>query len=75
METTWSLSPPTQKSRYSLIHTQIWNLQKGTLAYSLYGHSGDIKTSAFSSQGDFFATGGIDGTLLIWKSGFSKEKG
>ncbi len=36
----------------------------------MYGHSGEIKTSAFSSKGDFFATGGADGTLLIWKSGF-----
>lgn len=41
----------------------------------MYGHTGEIKTSAFSSQGDFFATGGADGALLVWKSGFSQEKG
>ena len=55
--------------------SQIWNLVKGTLAYSMFGHSGEIKTSAFSNQGDFFATGGVDGALLIWKNGFSDEKG
>jgi WD40 repeat protein len=54
---------------------QIWNLIKGTLAYSMYGHSGEIKTSAISAKGDFFATGGADGSLLIWKSGFSNGKG
>ena len=41
----------------------------------MFGHSGEIKTSAFSNKGDFFATGGADGTLLIWKSGFSQDKG
>ena len=34
-----------------------------------------INTSAFSTKGDFFASGGVDGTLLIWKSGFSQQKG
>lgn len=41
----------------------------------MYGHSGVINASAFSSKGDFFATGGVDGTLLLWKSGFTQEKG
>lgn len=54
---------------------KIWNLKKGTLAYSMYGHTGDIKTASFSAKGDFFGTGGADGTLLIWKSGFGEEKG
>jgi WD40 repeat protein len=41
----------------------------------MYGHSGEIRTSAFSNKGDFFATGGVDGALLVWKNGFSQEKG
>ena len=30
---------------------------------------------SFSKKGDFFATGGSDCNLLIWKSVFSVEKG
>ena len=41
----------------------------------MFGHSGEIKTTAFSTEGDFFATGGVDGSLLIWKSGFTKSTG
>jgi centriolar protein POC1 len=50
---------------------KVWNLRKGILAYSMYGHSGVINTSTFSNKGDYFASGGVDGTLLVWKSGFS----
>jgi len=50
---------------------QIWDILKGTLAYTMYGHNGEIKTCAFSKKGDFFATGGTDCNLLIWKSSFS----
>ena len=41
----------------------------------MFGHSGEIKTCSFSSKGDYFATGGVDGCLLIWKSAFSELKG
>lgn len=41
----------------------------------MYGHNGEIKACSFSKKGDFFATGGTDSNLLIWKSAFSPEKG
>lgn len=41
----------------------------------MYGHNGSINTCAFSKKGDFFATGGADCNLLIWKSSFSEQKG
>jgi len=48
---------------------------KGSLAYTMYGHNGEIKASAFSKKGDFFATGGSDCNVLVWKSAFCDEKG
>lgn len=54
---------------------KVWDILKGTLAYTMYGHNGEIKACAFSKKGDFFATGGSDCNLLIWKSAFSPEKG
>ena len=54
---------------------QIWDLAKGTLAYSMYGHNSQINACAISQKGDFFATGGKDCNLLIWKSDFCSEKG
>lgn len=54
---------------------KVWDLIKGTLAYSMYGHNGAINACVFSKKGDFFATGGMDTNLLLWKSAFSQEKG
>lgn len=54
---------------------KVWDIVKGTLAYTMYGHNGEIKACAFSNKGDFFATGGSDCNLLIWKSAFSEDKG
>ena len=54
---------------------QIWDIVKGTLAYSMYGHNGDIRACSFSQKGDFFATGGVDTNLLIWNSAFGEKKG
>ena len=41
----------------------------------MYGHNGDIRACAFSNKGDFFATGGVDTNLLVWKSAFGEGKG
>ncbi len=50
---------------------QVWDLIKGTLNYSMYGHKGLINFCTFSKKGDYFATGGSDRSLCIWKSMFS----
>jgi centriolar protein POC1 len=50
---------------------KIWDLRRGRAAYSLYGHSGAVKSCVFSFAGDYLATGGDDKNLLIWKSNFS----
>ncbi len=54
---------------------KVWDLRKGTLAYTMFGHNGAVNAVSFSPQGDFFATGGGDCQLLIWKSSFAKPRG
>jgi centriolar protein POC1 len=49
---------------------QIWDLREGHLFYTLKGHEGPIKSVRFSPKGDFFASGGSDGQLLLWKTNF-----
>ena len=41
----------------------------------MYGHNNEVNTVVFSKKGDYFATGGADNNILIWKSAFSKLKG
>ena len=38
--------------------------------YTLKGHTDGVKTVAFSSDGNFFASGSADRQLLVWKSNF-----
>lgn len=37
------------------------------------GHVGDVTSITFSQDGDFFASGGIDRQILMWKSNFCKD--
>ena len=48
-------------------------MRKGKLAYTLYGHNGSTSACAFSSYGDYFATGSDDTNILLWKSNFSNS--
>lgn len=49
---------------------KIWDLRKGKLAYTLYGHNGATASCAFSNYGDYFASGGNDCNILLWKTNF-----
>ncbi|KAJ3055835.1 POC1 centriolar protein A [Rhizophlyctis rosea] len=52
---------------------KIWDLKEGHLFYTLHGHKQGPTTSAvFSPQGDFFATGGSDAQVMVWKSNFDE---
>ena len=53
---------------------KIWDLRKGKALYSLYSHSGSVNSVDFSFAGDYFATGGDDKNLLLWKSNFFESK-
>lgn len=37
------------------------------------GHVGNVTSITFSQDGDFFASGGIDRQILMWKSNFCKD--
>ncbi len=50
-------------------------MKKGLLAYTMYGHTGEISSVAFTKKGDYFATGGTDSNIFIWKSAFCKPYG
>jgi len=43
--------------------------------YTLYGHDGASTAATFSTYGDFFATGGKDTVVQLWKSNFDIDWG
>jgi centriolar protein POC1 len=51
-------------------------LRHGKLAYTLFGHEGASTACTFSYHGDYFATGGSDSLVMLWKSNFlDSQKG
>ena len=46
---------------------KIWDLREGRLLFSLQSHTGPVRSAAFSDDGNFFASGGADQMLMIWK--------
>ena len=53
---------------------KIWEINKGVLQYTLYGHNGSTNTCAFSKYGDYFATGGSDSLAMIWKTNLEAQQ-
>ena len=47
---------------------KIWDLRQGHILYTLYGHEGASSAASFSPSGDYFATGGADSVVMVWKS-------
>jgi centriolar protein POC1 len=47
---------------------KIWDLRRGCILYTLYGHEGATTAASFSPHGDHFLTGGADSVVLCWKS-------
>lgn len=55
---------------------KIWDVKEGHLFYTLHGHkNGPTTTAVFSPSGDFFATGGSDSQVMVWKSNFDTGRG
>ncbi|KAJ3113831.1 POC1 centriolar protein A [Phlyctochytrium bullatum] len=52
---------------------KIWDLKEGHLFYTLHGHRlGPTTAAVFSPEGDFFATGGSDSNILVWRCNFDR---
>ncbi|KAI8906339.1 WD40-repeat-containing domain protein [Gorgonomyces haynaldii] len=50
---------------------KVWDVKEGHLFYTLHGHKhGPTTAAVFSPLGDFFATGGSDAQVMVWKSNF-----
>lgn len=54
------------------IHVQVWDLREGQLFYTLHGHEGATYGVDFSPAGDFFASGGADEQVLVWRTNFDR---
>ena len=52
---------------------KIWDLCEGQLFYTLHGHQGAATSGRFSPTGEFFASGGADEQVLVWKTNFDKK--
>jgi centriolar protein POC1 len=47
---------------------RLWDVREGRLLYTLEGHKGGVNSARFSADGGFFASGGADQMVMIWKS-------
>lgn len=47
---------------------KIWDLREGRLLFTLQGHAGAVNCARFSNDGHFFASGGADQMVMVWKS-------
>lgn len=47
---------------------KIWDLREGRLLFTLQSHAGPVNSAQFSADGNFFASGGADELVMIWKS-------
>ncbi|XP_059351506.1 POC1 centriolar protein homolog A-like isoform X2 [Daphnia carinata] len=50
---------------------KVLDLMEGRPSYTLYGPKGAVHSVKFSPDGDYFATGGADNEILVWKANFA----
>ena len=60
------------RSVMALALLQVWDLREGQLFYTLHGHEGATYGVDFSPAGDFFASGGADEQVLVWRTNFDR---
>ena len=45
---------------------RLWDVATGENIHTFWGHTTDVQSLAFSPDGMFLASGGFDGTILLW---------
>ena len=48
------------------IAIRLWEVATGENIHTFWGHTSDVQSLAFSPDGMFLASGGFDGTILLW---------
>lgn len=51
-----------------------FKVENGSASPPLSGHTGLVRAAAFSSDGNIFATGGRDSTVIIWSNNIAQKK-
>ena len=54
---------------------KVWDVREGQLFYTLRGHEGAATCGEFSQNGEYFATGGADANVMVWKTNFDRVLG
>ena len=45
---------------------RLWDIATGENIHTFWGHTTDVQSLAFSPDGTMLASGGFDGTILLW---------
>ena len=45
---------------------RLWDVATGENIHTFWGHNSDVQSLAFSPNGTMLASGGFDGTILVW---------
>ncbi len=51
---------------FDKVSIRLWEIASGENIATFWGHSTDVQDLAFSSDGTLLASGGFDGTILLW---------